>query len=115
MVRFITVFTSALSLLSFTRAATINTRECTYDCPPDNVYGKPLLERVDLDTIFVCTYDGGKLGSGGVATPVSDCNYDIVSHIPLTLPALTYTAPQKTGQLFLIGFGSCYPQATQKC
>ena len=112
MVRFITVFASALSLLSFTRAATINTRECTYDCPPTNQYGTPLLERVDLGTTFLCTYEKS---SPGVNHPVSECDYDTVSHNPLALPLLTYTAPQKTGRIIVIQLPTCYPWAIQKC
>ena len=110
MVRFITVFASALSLLSFARAATINTRECTYDCPPNNIAGKLLLERVDLGTTFLCTYDGSR----GLS-PVSACDYDTVSHIPLTLPLLTYTAPQKTGKLTGLYLATCSVWADQKC
>ena len=72
MVRFIAIVASALSLLSFAHAASVEARNCEYFCPPLDNDGNPTEGRTDLITTFVCLYLGGSL---------SGCEYNTVSHI----------------------------------
>ena len=81
MVHFITVFASALSLLSFTHAATIDTRECSYTCPATlrDGTGELVYSMKDNNGLLQCYY---VIES---ADPTSyNCPYDLVGHISLS-------------------------------
>ena len=81
MVRFITVFASALSLLSFTHAATIDARGCGYACPATLRDGTGKLHESEFTPghIIECLYDVG-LADGALYS----CSYSEVGYISLS-------------------------------
>ena len=81
MVRFTTLFVSALSLLALARAATTEAPGCFYSCPPPQAVGiKARLEgRIDEDITFLCSYDLGLS-----LLELYNCHYYYVGHISLS-------------------------------
>ena len=81
MVRFITVFASTLSLLSFTHAVAIDTRECDkYKCPAILRDGTGKLDQqLDIYDTLQCLYD-----TGSAKGQLYGCLYSSVCHISLS-------------------------------
>ena len=95
MVRFFIAAASLLSLLSFSRAATIDVRQCKYTCPSDPNYTTNVDSSLAPNDITICRY----IDAHG--NTVRECQYNIVSQVrpspcqtkltlPLRLPERSY-------------------------